>query len=528
MTLAIAWIGVPAAAAPVSVTTYHNDNSRTGWNPNETKLTVANVNSSQFGLKFSVPLDGEVYAQPLYVPQVTIGGVAHNVVVVASENATVYAIDAGSGAILWKHPFADPPLIVASVICHCGTIQGPQGLTGTPTIDVARDSIYVVAHTDEGPTGQVVTHYRLHALLLESGNDRVAATDIKMSAKATDGKTVWLSTTYNMQRPGLAENNGIIYVSFGSQSDRHAASTTGWIAAYDADTLKPIGSLPGKVSTATGLQQVQTEWYGKTGPVRLASIWMSGAAPAIDSAGNIYVQTGNGAYDGLLDWGQSLLKIAPSLSAVLDYFTPSTYKSDNNADRDLGSAGVVLLPQMAGSYNVAVGGGKSGITYLLDEANLGKLQPPGDPNVLFWAQTNFGLWGLPASYIGSDGNTYVMVPGSGPMTSWRVQTSPKPSLVQVGQTPDQFCQGDDCGTIPVISSNGITPGTAIVWAYSRVPNAGPANLTLRAYDASNLSHELVVLPFTHWLGGGMLLTPMVANGMVYAGGESVLNAYGLH
>jgi hypothetical protein len=176
---------------------------------------------------------------------------------------------------------------------------------------------------------------------------------------------------------------------------------------------------------------------------------------------------------------------------------------------------------------VVVAGGKPGITFLVDQSHLGKVEPPGDPNVLFWAKTNFGLWGSPAAYVGSDGNTYLFVPGSGPMTSWRVATTtrPKPSLVEVGQTPDQFGKGQDGGTIPVISSNGVLPGTAIVWAYSRADS--PTDITLRAYDASNLAHELINIPFTRWVGGDSLITPMVANGMVYAGGNAVLNAYGL-
>jgi len=253
---------------------------------------------------------------------------------------------------------------------------------------------------------------------------------------------------------------------------------------------------------------------------------MSGCAPAIDAAGNVYVQTGNGAFDGKLDWGMSMLKISPMLAGVLSYFTPSTYEHDNNRDIDLGSAGAILLPQAAGNYQVAVGGGKSGDTYLLNEANLGGLQPSGDPNVLFWAKTNAGLWGTPATYIGADGNTYLFVPGSGPMTAWKVTTSPGPGLVKVGHTPDAFGDGNNGGTIPVISSNGTTAGTAIVWAYSRSP--APTDITLRAYDAANLSDELIEIPFTKWeVNGTSLITPMVANGRVYAGGAGVLKAYGL-
>lgn len=512
-----------------SATTYHYDNARTGWDPNEQILNTSNVNAAHFGLKFSVPLDGEVYAEPLYVPQVAMSGGVHNLLVAATENATVYGIDADSGAVLWKTPFANPPNVIASIAIGANSnVAGPNGLTGTPTIDVARDSIYVVGHTDEGPAGSQTTHYRLHALRLEDGSDRVPSTDISLSNVATDGTIVKLDPVWSIQRPGLAENNGVVYVSFGSAADFRPTTSTGWLAGYDANTLAPVFTLGG-TSTANGLTQSQNVWFtSQPQPVRMAAIWQSGAAPAIDGAGNLYVQTGNGAFDGAHDWGMSLLKVAPNLASVVDYFTPSSWQSDSNYDTDLGSAGVLLLPQGNLTRSLAIGGGKSGMTYMLDATNLGKLGPSGDPNALFHTQTNSGLWGQPAAYVGSDGNTYLIVPGSGPMSSWKVTGAPTASLTKVGQTADHFADGDDGGTIPVISSNGTAPGSAIVWAYSRVPNGGPADLTLRAYDASNLSNKLVEVPFTHWTGGGMLITPVVAYGTVYAGGESVLNAYGLH
>lgn len=518
----------PAKADPIGVLTYHYDNLRTGWNPNETVLTTSNVTPSQFGLEFSVPLDAESFGQPLYVPHVTIQGAPHNIVVVATENATVYAIDADSGAVLWRHPFAPGSGITPVTRCEClkkcDTTQ-PQGLTGTPVIDIGTDSIYVVARTNESSGGPATLHYRLHALQLETGKDRTPPVQIALSATASNGAKLRLSVACNLQRPGLAEANGLVYVAFGSQGDQAPLTTTGWLAAFDPQTLAPAGALPAGATTAGGRPQKLGVQGGGLGLVRLASVWMSGAAPAIDSAGNLYVQTGNGAFDGALDWGMSLLKVAPTLSGVLDYFTPSTYAYDNDHDVDLGSAGVLLLPQPVGGYEVAVGGGKRGVTFLLNTANLGKLQRPGHPTVLFAVQTNDGLWGTPAAYIGADGNTYVIVPGSGPMTSWEVTAAPSPALVKVGATPDSFGQGDNGGSIPVISSNGVLPGTAIVWAYSRpVP---PAEVMLRAYDASNLSHELIDVPFTYWKGPNPFITPLVANGSVYACGESVLNVYGL-
>jgi hypothetical protein len=254
---------------------------------------------------------------------------------------------------------------------------------------------------------------------------------------------------------------------------------------------------------------------------------MSGAAPAIDGLGNLYVQTGNGAFDGQLDWAMSVLKVSPDLSHVVDYFTPSTWLNDSNADLDLGSAGVTLLPRLPGRFpNVAVGGGKSGLSFVMNEHNLGKFNAGGDRN-LSEALTNDGLWGTTAAYVGSDGKTYVIVPGGGPMTLWQVQTVTTVSLGFMSQTLDRFSDYDDAGSEPVVSSNGTTPGSAIVWVYSRIGAGGPANLTLRAYDASNLSNKLIELPFTNWQGGGELISPSVANGLVFTAGEGVVSVYGL-
>jgi len=234
--------------------------------------------------------------------------------------------------------------------------------------------------------------------------------------------------------------------------------------------------------------------------------------------------TGNGAFDDALDWGMTVLELTPTLSKVVDYFTPDTWHNLSNHDEDLSSTGPMLLPQPVGGKNVLVAGGKAGLTYLLNEAHLGEFHQKYN-DYLSSTATNGGLWGTVASYIGPDGKTYLIVPGGGPMTQWEVLPSAK--LQFVSQSSEDFGNGDDGGSEPVISSNGTTPGSAIVWSYSRVGSHGPATLALRAFDATNLANELIELPFTDWRGGGELLTPTVANGMVFTAGEGNVSAYGL-
>jgi hypothetical protein len=505
--------------------TFHESPGRDAWNSNETVLTTANVNQNQFGMRYSVPVSGEVYAEPLYVPQVAISGQGvHDVLLVATEGDILYAFDAESGATLWQTSYVNPPAVTtfSTQNCQCSNIAVQQGITGTPVVDSATLIAYFVAKTSETTNGNTTTHYRLHGVSLATGFDVAAPTDIVASVVATDGTTVALDPNWSIQRPGLALANGAVYVTFGSGADRQPLTTSGWLIAFDKTTLAQVVAF----SDETGDSQVEHLWYGQTDPTRLGAIWMSGGAPAIDASGNLYVQTGNGAFDGKLDWGQSVLKVAPDLSHVVDYFTPSQWLKQSNSDADLSSAGPILLPQQIAGKRVVVAGGKSGVTYLLEQNRLGHFYAHSN-HVLSSTTTGEGLWGTTAAYVGPDGNTYLIVPGGGPMTLWQVTSSPKISLAFMNQSAEHFGDGNDAGSEPVISSNGTTPGTAIVWAYSRVGSSGPAQLTLRAFDATNLANELIELPYTNWMGGGELLTPTVANGMVFTAGEGVVSGYGL-
>jgi len=506
--------------------TFAYSNLRTAWNAHETALNTGNVNASSFGMLYSVPVDGEVYSQPLYVPQVPIPKQGtHDLLLVATEGDSVYAFDAESGAQIWKTTYVNPPNVTTfdPSVCGCSNIAFQQGITGTPVVDLPRLVMYFVTKTVESAGSTTTTHYRLHEVSLRTGLDVTPNTDISASALGADGTEVLLDPVWSIQRPSIALEHGVVYVAFGSGADYHPTNTSGWLIAFDKYSLAQIAQF----CDETGYPQLQYIWYGGQPETRLGSVWMAGAAPAIDAQGNVYVQTGNGAYDGASDWAMSVIKVSPDLSHVVDSFTPSTWWSDTNSDQDLGSAGLMLLPHMRGrDGDVAIGGGKTGLTFVLNRNHLGGWNASGD-RILSETQTNDGLWGTPAAYAGADGSTYVLIPGGGPMTLWQVRTGSGVSLGYMSQTTDHFSDGDDAGSEPIVSSNGTVAGSAIVWSYSRVGQGGPAQLTLRAYDASNLANKLVELPYTYWLGGGELLSPSVANGMVFTAGEGVVSAFGL-
>ena len=350
------------APPPVAVTTYHNDNSRNGINSNETLLTRANVNKNSFGKLFSRVVDGQVYAQPLYVPNVTIPdkGV-HNVVYVVTMHNSVYAFDAdypNQSAPLWQVSLGTAtPLSVCG--CKAFDILGEIGILSTPVIDyvpadVSASTLYVVAETAEG-SNPVLPVFRLHALDITTGLDKVSSVVIQGSSNgiAFDPKQQW-------QRPGLLLMNGEVYVAFGSHQD--VKPYHGWLVRYNS-TLQQLGILC--LSCGNGN-------YGYDG-----GIWHGGVAPAADAAGNIYVETGNGGFEPPNgNYGDSVVKIQgsavvgqaqPFSPAVQDHFTPSTQAADDSKDWDLGSSGPVLIP----GTTLGLAGGKDGKMYVFNTNNLG-------------------------------------------------------------------------------------------------------------------------------------------------------------
>jgi len=508
-----------------SVWTQHNDNSRTGQNLHETILTPANV-SSQFGRLFTQPVDGQVYAQPLYLPHVRIpGNGTHNVVYVATEHDSVYAFDADTPAStpLWQVSFIDPANGITTVPSHDTDIAPEYGITGTPVIDRHSGTLFVVPNTSEN--GNIV--YRLHALDVRTGAEKFAgpvliAASVPGTGDASAGGVLAFDAAQHLQRPGLLLMNGIVYLGFGSHADINPYH--GWVLAYDAQTLQPVAA------------------YNTTPNGSQGAIWQSGAGLAGDTFGNIYLATGNGTFDAafsnLGDFGDSVLKIATgggrtrggSLSLV-DYFTPYNQEILDIYDYDLGSGGIVLLPDQPDPYPpLLVQAGKQGTIYLLNRNNLGHYNSAGngDPQIVQELPNALGSdgaiaeFGLPAYW---NNNVYFWS-SSDVLKAYSLchgLLSAEPT--SMGTISSVYGHGPT----PAISANGRT--NAIVWALLTDGAGNIGTAVLYAFDATDVGNVL----YSSDTNAGRdnpgfavkFTVPTIADGKVYVGTLNQLSVFGL-
>ena len=334
------------------VFTQHNDNGRTGQNLNEKALTLANVNSTSFGKLFAQAVDGQVYAQPLYVPNVTIAGHSHNVIYVATEADSVFAFDADSNTgananPLWRASLIDmahgaaqgatPVDTVNGHLSSCNALVPLVGITSTPVIDPSTNTMYVVAKSAENDSYV----QRLHAIDISTGAEKpqgsvVIAGSVPGTGDGNSNGTLSFDPKMHLNRPGLLLLNGVVYVGFASNCD--LAPYHGWLFAYDAAT------------------SVQRAIYVSTPDGSDGGIWNSGAGISADSSANLYIATGNGTFDTVhvpsTQLGDSIIKLfltGTSLTAI-DYFTPYNQAAYNTGDLDVGSGGVLLLPDQPGSH----------------------------------------------------------------------------------------------------------------------------------------------------------------------------------
>jgi hypothetical protein len=509
--------------AEQDVLTYHNDTLRTGWNSNETQLTTSNVNASNFGLLATAALDGRVDAQPLIVTQQNIAGEGtHDVAYVATENDTLYALDADTGAVLWSTNFGSP--VPYEYKQYDDNIYPVMGILGTPVIDRGLNAIFLVADTFSGSSDA----FAIHAVALDTGADLMTPVVISAGTLLKNGKPWVFDSQYDLQRPGLLEANGNIYVAFGSTGDSSPAVQRGTLVSYGTTTLAPQAS-----GVTDRLNQPKTPFY-------LSSIWQSGYALAGDGSGNVYFSTGNSndaipSFDATYNHPESVLKVSGDLSTLLSYFTPADYFQLDQYDGDVGAGGTMVLPPQSGKVkNMVVAGGKDGRTFLLDADKLGEYHKNAD-KVL--AEVDEGAcWCGPAYFVGSDGTSRVVTGGANGVTTWKLLASGKPTLVQEYTTGPSVVSGlaDDGGTIPTISSNGTAPGTAIVWFLQRPAtssdNEPGTPITMWAYDLTNLTTPLYSVQAGTWRhadNSNATLLPTVANGKVYVASEKQLQIFGL-
>jgi PQQ-like domain len=510
-------------AANVNVTTYHNDNSRTGQNLQETILTTSNVNSTKFGKIFSQPIDGYSYSQPLYVSNVAIPsrGV-HNVIYVATMNDSVYAFDAdsntGSNAQpLWHVSFTNPAAGITTVPTsnlHCtDAITTQVGIMSTPVIDTTSNTMYVVARTLENGD----YYFRLHALDISTGTEKLGGpVAIEASAPGTgpgsSGGSISFNSQLENQRAALLLQNGLVYISWGSLCDY--GHYHGWMMAYDASTL------------------AQTAVWLTTPDGQEGAIWQSGNGPAGDSSHNTFIAVANGTFDidrGGSDYGQSIVKVGPPAGGVfpiLDYFTTYNALTYNLTDLDIGSSGLTLLPEQPGPYpHLLIQGDKTGDLFLINRDAMGSFDPDNDNQIVqYIPAADAGMWSSPAWW-----NNNVYIGGSGDyLKSFSFNTTT--GLLSSTPASQTVAKYGYPGTTVSISSNGISNG--IVWALN---NGQYASLTgvavLNAYDATNLGKRLYSTSQNSARDNAGLpvkmTVPTIANGKVYITTQTVLIVYGL-
>jgi hypothetical protein len=466
----------PLSGWAVDVLTQHNDQWRTGANTNETVLTTANVTSSQFGKLYSYAVDGSVYAQPLYVSGLSISGGTHNVLYVVTMEDSVYAFDADTNTTYWHNNFTDGNITPVPITDITGNnnlnIHGDVGILSTPVIDRTSGTIYVLARTKNTNINQHIQ--TLHALDITTGAEKFGGPVVIPQANG-------FSSLMQNQRPGLAEANGNIYICWGSHED--IVPYNGFIMAYNATTL------------------AQAAFFNTTPGGSQGAVWMAGQAPAIDHSGNIYVTTGNGDWNGTTQWGETCLKLTPTLT-VSDWFTPADYATLNANDTDFGAGGCLLLPTSAGypSTSYVLTGGKEGKIFVLNKTS-GSMghETSGDTGASqVWQaiQTTactHHIHGTPVYWNSGSQGQMIYVWGEndvGKSFKFNGATFTTTPFTQTAVTsPTTGCGMP--GSILSLSANGNANG--ILWASCVYTGDAVHDIVpgiLRAYDANNLGTEL--------------------------------------
>ncbi len=522
-----------AVSTLTAVLTYHNDNTRMGVNATETILTPANVNTNSFGKLFSYTVDGFVYAQPLIMTNVNIPGKGtHNVVYIATEHNSVYAFDAdnnlgANASPLWQTSFLGPNVTtVPSGDTGTGDITPEIGITSTPVIDPVTGTIYFEVKTKENGTTYV---HRLHALDFTTGLEKstfnspvvISCNNYPGVGDGTDNDgqnpphVLW-NPLREHSRPALTLLNGAVYLSFASHGDN--TPYHGWLFAYNATNLSLAPSV-----------------FNSTPNGGFGGFWDGGGGPSVDAQGNLYLQTGNGTFDGGVNitatnnYAMSLMKFATTNGIkFIDYFAPANAVALSDGDQDLGASAPIILPDTAGSVahpHLVVGGGKTSAIYLVDRDNMGRFNGVNGPNKI--VQLFNGSWGGDRDTTPAFFNNTLYISGTGtPIAAYTI-TSAQFNTTPV-ETPDGYANKG--GATACISANGSS--NSIVWAIANDGLDMPDTPSiLRAYNATNVTQELYSsdqIATRDSAGNAVKFTaPTIANGKVYVGSQYNLTVYGL-
>jgi hypothetical protein len=511
------------------VLTYHNDNARSGVDSSETILTPANVHESAFGKLGFDAVDGKVDAQPLYVAGVSVPGKGtHNVLYVATENDSVYAFDADTGAKLWRVSMLGPGEVPSDPV-HGNQVTPEIGITATPVIDLKTDTMYLVAMSKRVSGNTTTYMQRIHALNITTGANKVAPRSINQTIRfpgagpGGNGTDVIFNPMQYKERDALLLVNGVVYTSWASHSDN--APYTGWIIGFRANNLSLASVLnidPNGAPTSSFLDDGSGN-----------SFWNSGGGPAADAAGNIYNLSANGPFDPKLnaagfptngDYGDSYLKFTPRPGGlkVSDYFAVYNQQDYANSDEDLGSSGLTLVHVKGStgkSYQLVIGSGKDGNIYVVNTSNMGKFNPTRN-NIYQELQgaVGGGEFGSPVAFNGR-----VYFGGVGATLRAFQFVNGKLEAAPTSQSSNTFGYP---GTTPSVSADGNSNG--ILWAI----DDGPSTAVLYAYDASNLSKMLYN---SNQAPGGRdsvgpsnkFITPTIAHGKVYVATADGVAMFGL-
>jgi outer membrane protein assembly factor BamB len=470
---------------------WRNNQGGTGLQAHELQLTPANVNSSSFGQVWSAAVDGGVWAQPLYMNGLQVNGAPHNVLFVATDNDSVYALDADTGEQLWQ-----VSLLPAGATAVVGTMVDDQyipsiGVLGTPAID--NGVLYVVAETAE----QNATYFphRLHALDVATGNEKFGGPVLVSDPN--------LQPAHKLQRPGLTIANGTVYVAMGSLGDKQPYH--GLLFAFDENTL------------------AQTGVWNTTPTGNSGGIWQAGGAPSIDNAGNVYLVTGNGFSDGVNNFGESAVKLSPSLQ-VQDFFSPYNAAALTASDLDLGSASVPVMPDQNGQFpHVLIFCGKSPVIYVVNRDSMGHMGSSSDnilqelTNVVGGTATTRDSGQACFTSPSAWGENVYFIANGDVLKQFTLNAS----TGMLSATPlhqGTFAYGWP-GSQSMVSSNQDENG--IIWTFDNVGK------TLHADNAGDVSQSLYVSPAIN-TGYLKWTTPMVINGRVYVGGNKTVVAFSTH
>ncbi len=493
-----------------------NDNRRDGLNLSETSLTPANVQPSTFGKLAAFSVQGYVYAQPLYVPNVvmTANRIA-NLLIVATQHDQLYAFDVDTKALAWHIDYlaagTDVSTLSPDDVAGCDDIVPEIGITSTPVVDPATNTVYVVVRTKEIVDGAAAFYQRLHAVDLGTGQEFQSPTVITgpPADYASTGTAVF-DTRMNNQRSALVLANNQVYVAWASHCD--IPPYMGWLMSFDKRTLQP------------------TAYWTPVPYSHSGGIWMSGAGPSVDENGDLYVPVANGSDRDLIgpknNYRSSLVRLHWSSSdgfSVVDYFAPYNYQFMDDGDLDFGSGAALLLPQQTGGTHphLLVTRDKVGGIYVLDRDNLGQWQANDNSQ----AVQNFFVAGFGLSSM-LFWNSTLYVAGGGQMLYAYSFDPVTQQFNTVAKSTFPYKIGSR-GPTPSLSANGNS--NAILWIITDY--ATGKNAVLHALDPNDISKELYssnTMATRDAAGLGVkFVVPTVADGMVFVGTQNEVDMYGL-